>query len=105
MVLLMRSVPTALLLDLGMQRSISSVVMRSLRILLVLDLILDTMASCNCGLGGMLVGNTLMICSAKVSDFLRGSLDVAPSTVMLVPSGKRLTPLPVVRFTKGHSRG
>jgi hypothetical protein len=24
---------------------------------------------------------------------------------MLVPSGKRLTPLPVVRFTKGHSRG
>jgi hypothetical protein len=40
--------------------------MVSLRILLKLDQILDTMASCNCGLGGMLVGNTLLKCSTKI---------------------------------------
>jgi hypothetical protein len=50
----------------GLHRSISSGVMVSLRVLLKLDQILDTMASCNCGLGGMLVGNTLLKCSTKI---------------------------------------
>jgi len=58
--LLMRSVPTALLLDLGRHRSISAGVMGSLRIVWEADRILDIMACWNCGLGGMLGGNTLL---------------------------------------------
>ena len=104
-VLLMRSVPTALLLDLGRHRSISAGVMGSLRMVWEADRILDIMACWNCGLGGMLGGNTLLKCSANTSDFLRGSSIETPSTVMLVPSGEWFTPLPAMHFTNDHIRG
>lgn len=102
---LMRSVPTALLFDLGRQRSISSVVMWPLKKLFEVDRILVTMASCSWGLGGMMDGNTLLKCSAKISDFLRGSFICVPSMVMLVPSGDWFTPLPDIHSTKDHSLG
>jgi hypothetical protein len=96
--LLMRSVPTALLLDFGRHRLISAGVMGSLTMVWEVDRILDIMACWNCGLGGILDGNTLLKCSANTSDFLRGSSIETPSIVMLVPSGEWFTPLLAMRF-------